>query len=1217
MEVLYEMLPQQKKIWEIQMSYQGTDICNIGGYLHLEGKYDTALLQKTMEVFLQCNSSFWMKINSEGKVYFDKIKKYTMKEYDFSGLREKETDAIVQEWICEPFPLYDSYLFDFRLLHVQGKIVVFQKFHHLIADGYSVALCAKYQERIYEQLLEGKTDFEIDERYRSQISLAKTVDLKNIGCENEFENDQLVSLAKRALNPSACILSGWVTEGENKPDEIEWYKKRFPYKQIRELCRMNRVSVEALFYGCMAMYLCKVMDGKGLAVGRNLLGRLGEEMAVTGMKVDTQVFVVQPEWDRPAAEFLADIKKKLADHVSGKCAWRSRPEIEISYRPVRYLPSPKQGECVEFYSSSVEVPVKIFLNEGRSGIELVVKYQKEAISERRIRQIMEKTLFFMEQILNRPKMICNQVKLLNEDEEQQIPFRQRGEDWQFTVSLPERFLNMVRLYPERTAIFWKEEVYSYQDFYFFVKSIMNIIADRADESGKRVIGLCLSRTPYLPAAVYASWLLGYAFLPISPRETEERQREIGRHCALCLTDDMVAGSNIGEDEVEMSLRLDIPAYEIYTSGTTGIPKAVRISHQSLSCRLEWMEDTFSDGTDRILQKTRNTFDVSVWELALPFAFGKSLYILEDGKESNPRAIAEALAFGKVTMVHFVPSMFRRFLSFAGKEKWDFPHLKYIILSGEELGAELVQRAKALFLHTQVCNLYGPTECTIDVSYYRCRGDEERVPIGRPVYATGLSVRNKRGELLPVGERGELVVEGCLVGLGYHGSEEGFGYDVLDGKKVYWTGDMAVLDEDGLLYYEGRKDAQVKIRGMRINLMEVERSLNHAIPEVRSLVFQMENRLIAFCQGNGTPDRMKKEAGKYLPYYSIPSEFVFLKELPVQENGKADRKELERIYQSRCNGRANSGKFSRKWEYARRERVLFSLAKKHLKRSDLTLDDSLLDFGMDSLTALSFLADCEEYGICISYTAFYEKPCIRALAKESLNVRQKGEEVKRKLVFLQRSGSKRLLLIIPFAGGTPLSAFPLASQFSKGELDVAAVNLAAFRGKSIETLAKEVAASKHLEKYDEIYMLGACVGSVPAIQIAALLGERSGGLMLCEALPNRTCIWDYVPDAILANFLMRFRGKPFTVEREMLKGFREDVRKSAACIRHIRNLHIKGKVVLVFGDKDIVTSGYRKRYLQWHRWLRKPFRIYAIPEARHFLMEDYPSWLARIFRKEFV
>ena len=1220
MNRLYEMLPRQKKIWEIQRLYPNTDICNIGGYLHLEGKYDTKLLQRCIEIFLQCNSSFWIKVNSQNKIYFDKITKYAMEEYDFTDLTLQEVDSVMQSWICEPMPPYDSYLFNFRLLRVEDKVLIFEKFHHLIADGYAVALCARSQEKIYQELLDGRTNFEDDQHFLEEYAKFKPEATDKNHVKKDDQNNRMASFAKRAVRPKAEILTGWITDGESRADDIEWCQKRFQYKKICEFCRKYRVSVEAFIYGCMTMYLCRAMDAEGLAIGRNLLNRSKDTLHMIGLRVETRTFVTEPKWELSAADYLADLKKKLAVHASETEDFSYRPEIEISYRPQRYLPAPKQGECREFFNSSLETPMKVFVNESRRGIEVVVKYQEEALSERKVRRIMEKTFFFMEQVLSEPEIPCSQIQLLRERERRQIESMQRGAEWKYTLSLPERFLDMVRKHSQKTAVLWQGETYSYQQFYDLVKTVMGVIAAKADPGKEHVIGLCLSRTPYLPAAIYASWLLGYAFLPISPEETEQRREQMCRGCALCLTDELLSEKQAGmvAEDVKALCCKELPAYQIYTSGTSGEPKAVKISHYSLSCRLEWMEHVFSDGIERILQKTRSSFDVSIWELVLPFAFGKSLCMLKDGEERSPKAMIKALISNGVTMVHFVPSMFERFLFFLQKQRTEFSKLRYIILSGEELGAELVHWAKKLLPRVQLYNLYGPTECTIDVSYYCCEQGRNRIPIGKPVYATNLSVRNQRGQLLPMGVQGELIVEGALVGIGSDKDQGGYG--ILDGKRIYCTGDLAVLMEDGFLYYEGRKDQQLKIRGMRINLMEVERCLNHAVPGVKCLVFTVGNRLVAFCQGKGTPEYMRQEAAKHLAYYSIPSEFIFIDQLPVQKNGKAGRKELEYIYQNRYCQKPVRNAFSKNWELSRREKVLLSLAKRHLKSRVLDLDHNLWDAGMDSLTMLSFLADCEAYNICIPSAVLYHKPNLRDLAKESFNGASEGGVIQHSLVFLQRHGSKKLLLAVPFAGGTPLSIYPLTRWFAKNELDVASVNLSYEKNtweESIEMTARAVASSEQLKDYEEIYLLGDCAGSVLAMQIAAKIGSQLQGLLLCEALPNLRSFWDYVPDQMLEKVLGRIRGKPVYADQKLLHSFRKDVKRSAAALRTMGELDIKGKITLVFGGKDMVTFGYQKRYRRWHRWIHQPFRVYHIPQAGHFLIEDYPLKIAKIIRKEFL
>lgn len=1217
-ENTYEMLPQQRKIWNIEMAYPGTDICNIGGYLHLEDKYDTELLQKTFDIFMRNQSSFWTKVNRQGRLYFDRIRSYRMEEYDLTDLTENETDALIRRWICEPFSLYDAYLFDFRLLRLRDKTVIFEKFHHLIADGYAVSLCAKYQEKIYEQLEAGESEFATDERpVREIMEGCGTDQAKTRIIQKSLDSGSFVSLGGRVSDPKAEVLSAFITDKGQNGEEAKWYKRTFDYKGINAFCRKYRVSVEALFYGCLGVYLCRTRDCEGLAVGRNLLNRAGEDMTVVALKVDTLTFEIRPDWELPAAGYLAELKKRLAKQTSERLSIAEHADIEISYRPVRYLPAPKKGECREYQNSSVEVPVKLFINDNGREIELVVKYQTEILNSGQVRKLVWKMLYIMDQILANPEIRLGGIELLEEPEKSGIEKFNASGGWQYKRSLPERYLGNVNEHPGRTALIYKGKTYSYAESYAMTNKVRRIIEERAEKNRGNIIGLCLRRSPWLPAAIYAVWLSGYTFLPVSPRESGERQKKISDSCALLITDQMLrqykGRSKPGEPEVR--LNTELPAYEMYTSGTTGTPKAVMISHRSLSCRLEWMEEVFGNGTEVILQKTRSTFDVSVWELVLPFAFGKTLCVLEEGKEACPDVISEEMARSRVTIVHFVPSMFAKFLSYIRRVPVRLPDLRYIILSGEALGAEQVKEAKRLLPHVEVYNLYGPTECTIDVSYYRCTGEEQRVPIGRPVYNTSLTVRNKKGEILPIGETGELVVEGSLVGMGYDGETETSGYCEIDGKRAYRTGDLAVLGEDGLLYYEGRMDQQVKVRGMRVNPIQIEQTLNRAIPGTRNVVLCIREQLVDFYQGTEAKGTLRTEAGKVLPYYCVPSEFIRLEDIPIGKHGKADREQLKKLYECRLRRGKEEQKFSMDWEIRRREELLLQLAQKILDRRDIGVDSNLLDKGMDSLTALNYLLECEQYGIPIKYEEIYARPSIRELAK--------NRGAAKPVIFLQKGQGERLILLVPFAGGSPLSFRKLSKSLSGERTDMAAVNLPSFREQEAEAVAERVLQAMPWESYGEVYLVGDCVGSALAMELSALMGERVKGIMLCEALPylgksvfgRVVSIWDAIPDEFLSLLLQRVRGKRFHMSREHLQCFRNDVRRSAIYLSKGKRLEICCRVTLVFGDEDGITAGYRKKYTRWRRWLPAPYRVYTIAHGRHFLTEDHPDRLAAIIRKE--
>lgn len=1299
----YEMLPWQKRIWDVQTAFPGTDICNIGGYLDLEGKDDGSLLQRTMEIFVKTQSSFWTRVDAGGHLYFERITDYRMPEHDFRSMGRAEADEQIRSMICEPMPLYDSPLFDFRLLRLADRTVIFEKFHHLIADGYAVNLCARCQEQIYERLQAGETEFETDESYLREVqkqaaeneqrdkadedrggeAVPKRIVLEDttvpempemiVPGETDIpKKPRFVSFGKRTIKPVAEVLTGYITSGTESTDRTEWYPRRFAYGDIHSFCRAYRVSAESCIYGCLGIYLCRTGNGDGVAIARNLLNRSGAEMKEISLKVETLTFGVFPAWEMTVAEYLASVKKELAVQARDHTSVSVCPDIGISYRPVRYLPSPKKGECREYLNASVEIPLKIFLNDNGRELELQVKYQKEALCKREVMRLIRGTLYLLDQCLENPDRKVGELSLAEEKERTEIR-RFNGTDcWKYTVSLPKLFLHVAEVYPEKTAVICRGEIYTYARIRRMADAVQRLIADRADQGKRRLVGLCLSRSPWMPAAIYGTWLSGYGFLPVSPRDSVQRKKKTARMCALFLTDEILEKyvreetfdylkSDTGntrqvksEYSEEVScyrkpdIRPEVPAYEIFTSGTTGEPKTVMISHRSLSCRLEWMEEQFWDGTDVILQKTRNTFDVSVWELALPFAFGKTMCVLEDGKEGVPEAIAEAIVRNRVTMVHFVPSMFAAFTAYLKRHPAKFPSLRYVILSGEALDAELVREAKRLLPGTELYNLYGPAECTIDVSFYRCSGAEERIPIGRPVWNTKLTVRDERGGLLPIGEKGELVVQGDLVGIGYDCGErtehrdlcepdgervnrsencreirrekiyDSGGYCELEGQKAYRTGDMAVLEADGYLYYEGRKDRQIKLRGMRISLDEVENSLNASMPGMRHMALCIAGRLIDFYQGEIREKEVQEKAAELLPYYSVPSEFIHMETLPTGTHGKADRNALRVEYEKRQSGKKHTKEsFSGDKERAYREKRMLAVAKELLGRENVTLDGNLFDLGMDSLTVLQFLAECEESGIVLSYEAVYENPSIRKLAKP-------GNEVQ-PLVFLQRESEKKLILMVPFAGGTPLSCRKLAGYLRGAGADVAAVNLPCFGGRSVREAVSQTLEDGVVKKYPEVYIIGSCVGSALAVGLAAELVGRVKGLMLCESLPYQGValfgkvysVWDAVPDKRLAGILQALRGKRFEPGKELLACFRQDVRRSAEYLREGRRITLECRVVLVFGSEDRITAGYRRKYVRWRRWIAASYKVYTIPGAKHFLAEDRPEALAGIFRKEFM
>jgi nonribosomal peptide synthetase DhbF len=403
-----------------------------------------------------------------------------------------------------------------------------------------------------------------------------------------------------------------------------------------------------------------------------------------------------------------------------------------------------------------------------------------------------------------------------------------------------------------------------------------------------------------------------------------------------------------------------PAYLIYTSGSTGNPNGVLCTHQGLVNRLLWMQDHYRLGAaDRVLQKTPASFDVSVWEFFWPLIAGATLVLAEPGGHRDPGYLARLIQRAGVTVVHFVPSMLHAFLQHP-----DVPacrSLRQVICSGEALPAQLRQRLQRL-LDVEVDNLYGPTEASIDVTWWPCRDQTATgwEPIGWPIWQTWLHILDP--ELQPVvpGEVGELYLAGTGLARGYAGqpalTAQRFVANPFGpaGSRMYRTGDLARSGPDGAVEYVGRNDHQIKIRGFRVELGEIEAALvghpavQHAVVTVRERADGdrfLAAYLVAEPGQSVSSVELRGHLSRLLPEHMLPGSFVVLDHLPVTANGKVDRDSLAAAqppHPGRAGGRA---------PHSPRQQLLCDLVAAILDRPAVGIDDDFFELGGNSLDAV--------------------------------------------------------------------------------------------------------------------------------------------------------------------------------------------------------------------------------------------------------------------------
>lgn len=565
-----------------------------------------------------------------------------------------------------------------------------------------------------------------------------------------------------------------------------------------------------------------------------------------------------------------------------------------------------------------------FVHQG-DAIGVQVEFDRDLFDRASVESMLEHFKHLLDQALDDPDQPLSALEVMDPAERELVidGFNATELDLFSERTIPEPCLTQCAATPEAAAVHWGEETLSYQAFVARAAGVAARLQANGVKPGQ-VVALCARRSPEMLIGIHGILLAGGAYAPLDPDHPESRRADMLEDLGdpLILASEETVGLFAGRRVLTLSGAETAPpappssrprdlAYVIFTSGSTGRPKGAMIEHRSALNRILWMQETFPLGPgDVILQKTPITFDVSVWELFWWSWVGAAVVLPPPGAERDPKALVEAVARHRVTVMHFVPSMLAEFLAYLESGREDpvrLASLRYVFASGEALDAGLVERFNRLLhapLGVELHNLYGPTEAAVDVSWQPCSPwtSGSVVPIGRPIANTRLYVLDPDLNPAPVGVAGEVCIGGVQVGRGYVNrpelTAERFLPDpFVPGGRIYRTGDLGRWRRDGVIEYLGRSDHQVKVRGHRIELAEIEHALEAHPGVERAVVTPVQAHglveLHAYLLGAAelTSAGLRQHLRQSLPEYMVPARFLRLERLPLTSSGKVDRKAL--------------------------------------------------------------------------------------------------------------------------------------------------------------------------------------------------------------------------------------------------------------------------------------------------------------------------------------
>ncbi|MFF7457090.1 amino acid adenylation domain-containing protein [Kitasatospora sp. NPDC008115] len=674
------------------------------------------------------------------------------------------------------------------------------------------------------------------------------------------------------------------------------------------------------------------------------------------------------------------------------------------------------------------------------------EYDRDLFDESTVVRLAGHFRRLAEQAVAAPDRPVDDLELLTEGERRRVveEFNATARQWPAGAGwIHQAFEERARLHPEAEALRFEGRSVGYRE----LDRRANRLAHRLRGLGVGrdvVVGVAMERSPELVVALLAVLKAGGAYLPLDlelPAARLEHMARDARVPVLLTRRGVPAGlpetgaEVLGVQEFEAAPG-ELPdtapqarvggedlAYVIYTSGSTGTPKGVMNVHAAIRNRLLWMQDAYRlDATDRVLQKTPFSFDVSVWEFFWPLAAGATLVLARPGGHRDPGYLARTIKAERITTVHFVPSMLQLFLREPVEE---CVGLRRVVCSGEALPRDLQDRFLAR-CGARLYNLYGPTEAAVDVTHWTCRpdGDPGRpVPIGRPIANTRVHVLDAALRPVPVGVPGELHIGGRGLARGYLNRPEltaerfvpdPFGPDPA--ARLYRTGDLARFREDGAVEFLGRLDHQVKLRGLRIEPGEIEAALT-AHPGVREAVVTARKRragdvrLVAHLTAAGGieppgPAELAAHLRERLPEYMVPAAFAVLEALPLTPSGKVDRAALPEP----DDGRPQAAPFTAPGTGL--ERTLAGLWRKVLGIERVGAHDNFFDLGGHSLLMAelrSLLA--ADTGHRVSMVELFQHPTVASLAAHLARSAGEppeapGSEARERAEHRRRAGARR-------------------------------------------------------------------------------------------------------------------------------------------------------------------------------------------------------------------
>ncbi|MCG7317691.1 non-ribosomal peptide synthetase [Brevibacillus laterosporus] len=928
--------------------------------------------------------------------------------------KEEQVDQVIEEFI-QPFILESAPLIRIGLVKVSTeRHYLLVDMHHVISDGVSAnifinELTKFYQAETLPELRIQYKDFAVWEQEFFQSEAFKK------------QEEYWVS----AFSGEVTLLN--LPTDYPRPTIQSFEGDRYTFGMEKDLVdglyRIAKETQTTLYMVLLAIYnvlLSKYSDQEEVIIGTPIAGRSHADTEnLLGMFVNTLAMRNQPVGNKTFTEFLTDVKNNAllafehADYPFEHLVEKMKLPRDLSRNPLFdtmfILQNTEHNsfeldeiKCTPFVPKGKHAKFDFSLeaSEEKNELKFCLEYSTSLYRQETIERMASHWLQIIRTVVENSDISLSEIDILTEAEKQQVikEFNDTQAEFSSDQTIQQLFEHQVKRRPDEVAVVFEQDQLTYQELNEKANQLARLLRQKG-VLPNQLVGIMVERSLDMVIGTLAILKSGAAFLPIDPEYPEDRIRymiedsqakwvvaqphlmdKVECDAEYINVSDHILSGIASTNLLPNSQSTDL-AYVIYTSGTTGKPKGVMLEHTGITNLKVFFENSFGiSEQDCIGQFASNSFDASVWEMFMALVTGARLTIISKEKITDFMRFENYVSKQGVTVLTLPPT----YVIHLDPER--LPTLRTLITAGSATSFGLVDKWKDKVTYI---NAYGPTETSICATYWKAE-EESRgtsVPIGIPIQNAQVYIVDHSLQLQGIGEVGEMCVGGVGLARGYWNRPELTAEKFVDNpfvpdEKIYRTGDLARWLPDGNIEYLGRIDHQVKIRGHRVELGEIESLLlqHPGIKEAAVLAredYQGQSYLCAYMVSdkNLSVSEVREYVANELPNYMIPSYFVELDKMPLTPNDKIDRKALPEPDKNQDTGKAYDAPRNKL------EQSLAEIWQVVLGIEKIGIKDNFFELGGDSLKAMSVITQVHKaFQIELPLKVLFEAQIIETLSE---------------------------------------------------------------------------------------------------------------------------------------------------------------------------------------------------------------------------------------------